>query len=241
MASVTYRMTWNAAQAATFRMTWQASQAATFRMTWNASAVTFRMTWDASAGTIVLQPPLYVDPDAFYTHAISESPAGLLQPPLYVDPDIFYTQTVIVGQPPIAPPLYVDPDIFYPVELTSTYFLTPCALRRPGRLLSGSALRLISVVVESCLLSTPDVFYPSVLKPGTVTLLPTLYTDPDIFFHWQISVFYVDTEVICVGFENRSMRVPARYRLMIAPAEDKTMAALREDNEMDSYPRRRVC
>jgi hypothetical protein len=122
---------------------------------------------------------------------LAKGGAQQINPPLYDDPDQFFTHSITIFQS-INPDLFMDPDQFFTHSLAYTQLLAP-----------------------------------------------DLFLDPDQFFTHAIFVFYGDTEVIEVPYEDRCMVMGYEDREMIQHSEDRAMEVLGEETDMDASPRKR--
>jgi len=150
-----------------------------------------------TAGT-VLTPEFFTNENAFYLHDITGR--YVVTPAFYADPDSFYTQTA-TSIYNVRPAFHTDPDTFYPHIVKSFQNLLP------------------ELFANANIFYSPTISYDQFIEP-------LLFADPDIFQLHLISLFYGDTEVLCVPYENRRMGLGADTRGMIAPRELRAMEAL---------------
>jgi hypothetical protein len=118
------------------------------------------------------------------------------------------TNLVKGGAQQIQPGLFTDPDTFYAATLSVLQNLYP------GLFLD------------------PDTFYPASISYKQF-LTAGLFLDPDAFPQAVVEVFYGDTEVIYVPYENRHMQAHAEHRMMVVPAEDQTMSIAAASRPVD--------
>ena len=161
--------------------------------------------------------------------ATAKSPPYVLVPPLDVRLRVGYKITTNVpsyalvgadaepkkgGAIAVNPEFYDNPDTFYTHSITIIQSINPE------------------------LFEDPDRFYTHTIA-YTQFITPELFMDPDRFFSGSVFVFYGDTEVIDVPYEDRCMVLAHEDREMIQTPEDCDMEVLDEETDMYASPRRR--
>ena len=118
------------------------------------------------------------------------------------------------GAQQINPALYNDPDQFFTHAISIIQSINPA------------------------LFEDPDQFFTHVIEFDQF-ITPQLFMDPDSFPQGVVFVFYGDTEVIDVPYEDRCMVLEREDREMIQPPEDRDMEVLDEETDMYASPRKR--